>query len=293
MKYSLEEVKELIHSHDPNNYLAIAGGVLAASALTYGLYKKITGNRRKKVIPKDVVIVHGCRRGPYCPSVSPFCLKVETYLRMNRIPYQSDKDIELSSKGKIPWIEYNGEVVNDSSFIIQYFNKKLDIDVDRDLTDKERAISRAFQKLIEENLFWCFALSRYVYGYTDNRWMGFGWRIYIPILIKRNTVKNAWAAGVGRHTQSEVEQIFDDDMKALSDFLSSKDFMMGSEPTEIDCTAFGMLAQFLWHSPQQPCETWIKEKYPNLQEYCIRMKDLFWEDWDECITHGGTREATR
>ncbi|KAK6187002.1 hypothetical protein SNE40_006256 [Patella caerulea] len=291
MMLSLEEVKDFVHSHDPNNYLVIAGGVLAASALTFGLYKKITGKRTKKVIPKDVVIVHGCGRGPYCPSLSPFCLKVETYLRMNRIPYQSDKDLEMSSKGKIPWIEYNGKVVNDSSFILQYFNKKLSIDVDRVLTDKERAISRAFQKMIEENLLWCVALSRWVYGYTDSRWTGFGW--FIPKVIGRTVAKNAWAAGIGRHTQSEVEHIFDDDMKALSDFLGSKDFMMGSEPTEIDCTAFGMLAQIVWHSPKQPCETWIKEKYPNLKEYCLRMKDLFWEDWDECITHGGTREATR
>ncbi|KAK6187000.1 hypothetical protein SNE40_006254 [Patella caerulea] len=291
MMLSLEEVKEFIHSHDPNNYLVIVGGVVAASALTYGLYKNIIGKRTRKVIPKDVVYLHGGGRGPYCPSLSSFCLKLETYLRMNKIPYQNDKDLVMSSQGKIPWIEYNGEVVNDSNFIIQYFNKKLSIDVDRVLTDKERAISRAFLKLIEENLLWCVVLSKWTYGYTDNSWTGLPW--LFRRIGKRAVAKNAWAAGIGRHTQSEVEHIFDDDLKALSDFLGNKDFMMGSQPTEIDCSAFGMLAQVLWHSPQEPCEIWIKEKYPNLKAYCIRMKDLFWEDWDECITHGGTREATR
>ena len=31
----------------------------------------------------------------------------------------------------------------------------------------------------------------------------------------------------------------------------------------------------------------------NLGDYCERMKERFWPDWDECITHGGTKEATK
>ena len=30
----------------------------------------------------------------------------------------------FSAKGKVPWIEYNGETVADSQFIIKYLNKK-------------------------------------------------------------------------------------------------------------------------------------------------------------------------
>ena len=33
--------------------------------------------------------------------------------------------------------------------------------------------------------------------------------------------------------------------------------------------------------------------FPNLSEWCDRMKDKFWPDWDDCITHGGTRVATK
>ena len=31
----------------------------------------------------------------------------------------------------------------------------------------------------------------------------------------------------------------------------------------------------------------------NLSDYCERMKDRIWPDWDDCITHGGTRTATK
>ena len=37
---------------------------------------------------KDVVILHQLPRGKLTQSVSPFSLKLETYLRMADIPYQ-------------------------------------------------------------------------------------------------------------------------------------------------------------------------------------------------------------
>ncbi|KAK6186996.1 hypothetical protein SNE40_006250 [Patella caerulea] len=276
MKYLSEEFSEFIN----NNCLAITVGFLAGSVLTYVLSKKSTGQKPKKDFPKNVVIIHGFGRGPYCPSLCAFCLRTETYLRMNKIPYQCAGDLK---EGHIPWTEYNGEVV-------QYFQRPLITNVDRILTNEESAISRAFQVLLED-LKWCVGLSRWVYGYTDNSWTGANW------LVRKTTgfsfAAKARSAGIGKLPQSEVERIFEEDMKALSDFLGKKDFMLGSKPTDIDSVAFGILAQILWHSPRQPCEKWINEKYPNLKAFCLRMKDLFWEDWDECITHGGTREATR
>jgi hypothetical protein len=38
--------------------------------------------------PKDVVVLHGPPRSKSSPALSPFVLKLETYLRMNKIPYQ-------------------------------------------------------------------------------------------------------------------------------------------------------------------------------------------------------------
>lgn len=42
----------------------------------------------KKYHPRDTVIHHQMGRGPYAPSMTPFAVKLETYLRMARIPYQ-------------------------------------------------------------------------------------------------------------------------------------------------------------------------------------------------------------
>ena len=62
--------------------------------------------------------------------------------------------MQMSSKGKTPWMTYNGVEVADSQFCIDYLNKKLGIDLNAHLTPVEKSIARAFQKMTEENLYW-------------------------------------------------------------------------------------------------------------------------------------------
>ncbi|ESO93973.1 hypothetical protein LOTGIDRAFT_153451 [Lottia gigantea] len=197
----------------------------------------------------------------------------------------------MSSKGKIPWVEYNGEVIEDSTFIIEFFKKKLSIDMNKDLSLKEKGLSRAIQKMIEENFFWCLALCRWMYDETDKQWMGLGW--LVPKFIKRTVKKSTWAAGISRHTQKEVLEIMESDIKAISDILGSQKYIMGNEPTEVDCCVFGFLAQIFYACHEKSLISLVGEKYPNLKDYCLRMKNRYWADWDDCITHDGTRTPIR
>lgn len=60
----------------------------------------------------------------------------------------------MSTKGKTPWIEYNDTQVTDSQFCIEFINKKMDIDLNRSLSEQQKSIARAFLKLIEEHFYW-------------------------------------------------------------------------------------------------------------------------------------------
>ncbi|XP_023931415.1 failed axon connections homolog [Lingula anatina] len=243
--------------------------------------------REKKIAPKDTVILYQIGRGPKAPSISPFPLKLETYLRMAKIPYENDHTGKFSSKGKTPWMEYNGVVVADSQFCIEYLNKERGIDLNAHLTAEQKAIARAFQKMTEENLYWtmCYvtfgddltALYRVIPYKGLVRWL-------LSRLIRRNIQQEMWGHGIGRHAKDDILHIGFNDLNSLSDFLGQKPFLMGDEPCETDCAIFGMLAQVVWHMPNSPHEKWIKEEFPNLTEYCYRMKERFWPDWDENIT---------
>ena len=59
-------------------------------------------------VGKDVVVLHQFPRGLTCPSISPYVLKLETFLRIHRIKYVNDFEQPLSEKGKCPWITFNG-----------------------------------------------------------------------------------------------------------------------------------------------------------------------------------------
>ena len=71
-----------------------------------------------------------------------------------KLPLQNVNDSTRSPKGKIPWIEWNGEAVSDSSFIIKYLNKKLNIHLNSAFSKEDRAIAHSLRKMIEENDFW-------------------------------------------------------------------------------------------------------------------------------------------
>ncbi|XP_042867423.1 uncharacterized protein LOC122250153 [Penaeus japonicus] len=71
-----------------NRYATVEAFFVSYS--TFSLYRYITKrNRRRKWedVPKDVVLVHTLPKGRLAPNVSPFVLKLETYLRLAN-PYQ-------------------------------------------------------------------------------------------------------------------------------------------------------------------------------------------------------------
>lgn len=246
--------------------------------------------RKRTNYPANIVILHQIERGPFAPSYVPFAVKLETYLRMANLPYMNVHSYEMSPKGKMPWIEYNGEIVSDSQFCIEFLNKKFDKDLNKHLSLENKAIGRAFQKMLEENTYWTMMLFRLNFD-DDMKMMSlenmsrflkwWSHRYYC-----RWNLRNAKAHGIGRHSKQEVHSIMMADLKALSDFLGKKKFLFGENPCETDCSIFGQLSQFYWHTFGNPPEIAIKE-FTNLCQYCERMKETFWPDWNECITNGG------
>lgn len=234
---------------------------------------------RRKLCPtteKDVVILHYKTAG--VPELSPFRLKLETYLKLANIPYKISNKKQFSSKRKIPWIEYNGEVVEDSQFCIKYLNEKFNVNINKSLSLEEEAIARSFQVMVEENTFWCLVLSRWSYEKNQTIFKSLSLSGAILWLVQRHQFKQAYSHGLGRHNWDEIKMITKMDLKALSEFLGEKSYLMGSEICEVDCSVFGLLAQFYWYQKGSYGQTLMKDSFPNLETYCERIKDKIWPD---------------
>ncbi|XP_060608557.1 failed axon connections homolog isoform X1 [Ruditapes philippinarum] len=275
--------------------IAIGSAAVVATVI-YVMKNRRTDIKREcgKDYPKDTVILHQFPRGPYAPSMSGFCIKLETFLRMANIPYQNVHAYKTGPKGKSPWIEYNGDVMADSQLIMSFLSDKLEIDLDKTLSKEQRATARAFQKMVDEYTYWSVLLERWVYHRGESCKTITKLPSLVVWEIGRRTKNMAYAHGIGRHTQQEVDLNLEADLTALSDFLGDKKFMFGDEPTEVDCAIFGQVSQVKYHVPDAvKAKQFLKDCVPNLDAYCERMKERFWPDWDECVTNGFTKEATK
>lgn len=218
------------------------------------------------------------------PNGSPFCMKVEAYLRMTGLPYQFARgaDIRKAPKGKFPVIEDNGKIIPDSSFIVEYLKATYGDPLDGKLTPTERAVALAMRRLMEENLYWCALYSRW--GEEENwritraAYFGFMPAIIRPLvtgLIRRQALKSLYGHGMGRHTRDEIYHIGKTDITALAVFLTDKPFFMGAQPTSLDATAYAFLANLLWTPIRSPLSDYAAT-LPNLAAYCERMKARYW-----------------
>ncbi len=220
------------------------------------------------------------------PNMSPFCMKVETYLRMAGLPYACPRnaDIFKSPKGKMPYIDDNGKVLGDSTFIVDYLKATYGDTLDAKLTAHQRALGIALQRLIEESLYWPVVHSRWIddVGYETVKAAAFGrmkfpLRQLIPVFARRGLRKQLHAQGTGRHSRAEIYAIGCRDVTALSDLLGEQAFFLGDEPTSIDATAYGFLANLLWVPINLPIRAHA-QKMPNLEAYCQRMKARYYSN---------------
>ena len=84
------------------------------------------------------------------PDNNPFGLKVDTYMRLNKIPFQLNNILDTSSapRNQLPYIEYDQTTISDSSNIIAYLDKKLEVGMDAILSQEQKQIAYLFQRQI-------------------------------------------------------------------------------------------------------------------------------------------------
>ncbi|KAG7208166.1 hypothetical protein KM043_016514 [Ampulex compressa] len=272
----------------------------AAAAASSAPTKAITVH--KPDYEKDVVYLYQFSRTPLLPSLSAYCLKVETWLRLNGIKYENvDHKMKFrSKKGQLPFVELNGEEIADSTIILRELSQKFGKDLDAGLTSEQRSVSHAMISMIENHLVWvvtCWRtknLDQVLKGYKVNLQHALGSRIpngilnfFFKLTYGRKGARKVKAQGMGVHAPEEVSQFGCADLKVLSDILADKPFFFGDEPTTLDVVAFAHLAQILYIDKDTPysLRDYMQENCPNLVGHCSRVKERCFPDWDEiCST---------
>ena len=218
------------------------------------------------------------------PNLSPFCMKVETYLRMAGLPYECPRgaDVFKSPKGKLPYIDDNGRIVADSSFIIDYLKSTYGDPLDVRLSARERALALVIQRTFEESLYWPVLYTRWIEDAGFARVseaafarLKFPLRQIVPRLARRGLRRQLHGQGMGRHSREDIYAIGCRDVTALAQLLGEQEYFLGSEPSSIDATAYAFMANLLWAPFDTPIRAHAAQ-CANLEAYCRRMKARYY-----------------
>lgn len=271
----------------------MASGVVVLGATCIYLWRTRQGKTERVCgvdYPKDVVILHQLGRERTIPSHGHFVIKLETFLRFNKIPYQSEftsGTFNTGPKKKIPWIEYNGITMGDSQLIIEYLENAMNINMDCHLTTQEKAHAWAIQKWLEEFMYWLNVQTTW-YIFIDEL---FAERLTSFPVCQKRSIKEwvgnmTYTVGVGRHSNEEVQEMVVDNLRKFSTLLGDKQFIMGDDMAVVDRAAFGILSEMRWATPSSCRGRQLFEsgEISNVINYLDRIKALCWPDWDTLKT---------
>ena len=146
----------------------LAAAIVGVSLKLYQRYKASQRRQRWSQAGKDVVVLHQFERGTNLPNLSPFALKLETFLRMAGIKYVIDTEEPQGRRGKCPWITINGQELTDSELIIDYLTKHFNTPIKEKLSAEQHAIGRAVQVMLDEHTIVAVAYKRYVIDRMSN-----------------------------------------------------------------------------------------------------------------------------
>lgn len=217
------------------------------------------------------------------PNFSPFCMKVETYLRMTGHAFEvALGDIRKAPKGKLPYIEDGAVKLGDSALIIDYLKATYGDTLDAKLTPEQLATAHLARRTMEESLYFAILHARWSH---DESWekiramfaptLPAALRPFVPPLVRRSVLRTSRAQGTGRHTAGEIATLAKADLDALSVVLGDHAYFLGDEPTTIDATAYAFLGNVVWDITESPLKAYARG-LPNVRAYCERMRARYY-----------------
>ena len=222
------------------------------------------------------------------PDASPFVHKAMALLKIAQLPFTtqvvSPKNLGKTPKGKLPYIEDDGEIIADSSFIRWHIEKKYGYDFDKALSSYERGIAWALEKMLEDNAYWILVQTRWMDDANFAKgpahfFDALPWpvRNMVRSAVRKKVRSNLYGQGLGRHSPSELLAIATRDISAVSVILGDKPYLFGNEPCGADATALAFMEGLLcphFESPVRCCA----ESHSNLVAYVERMKKRYFSE---------------
>ncbi|KAA0997916.1 glutathione S-transferase family protein [Paraburkholderia panacisoli] len=229
------------------------------------------------------------------PDISPFVVKLETWLRMSNLPYETRiGNVAKMPKHKLPVALIDGKLIADSSLIIEHLQDRYPEALnDNHLRPLQRAQSVAIKALFETHIYfvglylrWGIDRNMDIYrpmlvDYAAHSAPSFA-RPIVPLFaplvlpfVRRKIMRQAWEQGIGRHSQEEIVRMGMAAWAAVADLLGEQTYLLGDRPSTVDATAFAWIHAGFVHPFDGPIRNYIASQ-PHLVAYHDRIWQRYW-----------------
>jgi glutathione S-transferase len=216
------------------------------------------------------------------PDGSPFVMKAMALLRIAGLDFRTTRDAPFKApKGKLPFIDDEGEKIADSTFIRFHIERKYGFDFDFGLTPEQKAQAWALEKLCEDHLYWLLMIDRWLDDENFKKGPAHFFdsapaplRPFLRKMVRGQIRKAAYAQGLLRHGGEERRELARRGVSTCAALLGDKPFLFGDEPRGADATlgvfVISGLAPVLSGALRD-----AMEEAPNLVAYAKRIEPRF------------------
>jgi glutathione S-transferase len=233
-----------------------------------------------------MIILYGGGPSFGLPEVSSYVTKTEVQLKMARLAYRKQPALPMDGpKGKMPWIDDDGERVGDSHFIRLHIQWKYSLDLDEGLDARQRAEAWTVERMLEDHLAWASNYFRWLVPanfakgpahFLDRAPEHLREQLRVDLVAK---VEETYRMhGIARHAGEEVAELGRRSLDALSVLLGDRLYLTGGQVCGADATALGVLAGVLTPFFSSPLRDHA-ERLPNLVGYVERMMLRYYPDF--------------
>lgn len=222
-------------------------------------------------------------RGP-----SPFVMKSDIQMQMLGVTFdRATADLQAVSKQKAPYVEDDGAIIEDSTFIRRHFEAKTGRDLDEGLTPAQRGLAWALERLLEERLMMIVVSERWLEDANFAKgpaqfFAGVPEPMRTAVMEEaRGRVRSAqMGQGIGRHSRAERLQLAAWDIAALAQTLGERPYFFASHPTAVDAVAYGVLSSAAARFFDSPLSDLVAG-HANLMDFIGRMEARYFgeEHW--------------
>jgi glutathione S-transferase len=219
-------------------------------------------------------------------NLSPFCAKLETYLRITGTEHAlAPMARGAAPKGKVPYVDLgDGTLMGDSQLIIAELERRRTAAgkpaLDAGLAPRDAAVGHAMRRMLEEGFYYVMLHQRWTpedhYEVMRAEFKKFAPGFVLP-LVRRDIKKRVHGQGTGRHELAESADFGAADLDAVADLLGDQPFLFGDAPRVADCVAFAFVESILAFPLESPLRQRAAAR-ANLVAYRARIRTRWYPD---------------